>query len=872
MDAVQAQMTGKILYCESCGKLIPPEEAEAEDFAVIGGLPVCPRCLEKDDPKRKEIFDTARSTRLKLQVQLVQQIKTAKAPEQVFPPPGSELADSPTSTQIRVMREELDAEFDAEDQGKAPKAKPASTQKSESKLKAPPPNENPDIVRMVYAETPGGAKSGVFPVLPRRTKLALAALLLLSLAALIGLTAYSLGQRSAVQAEGPGPAAPGVPVPPPLVPVPTVPKTIPAVKKDDPTAQLAYVETLESLLGERPERDVLLNAIGELKPLAASAQPAVHAAATQALQRCYARIDSEARQAARDAAEGAQELADQELFTLATQRIAQAVAALPEASPWAQQSGRRRLQAVSETLSARKEQALVTAMERIENLVTEGKEAEAQKAVADLRAHPEPEFQKAAVHLAKLLDKAEDERKAMQKRLEEAARVAWPKFFRDFDEALAAGDPSKAEALCKPAADAVLRVGGIEAPAEVLAGFAEQSAAVKDLYDAALKGAAAREGSTVTLPPGMGRSKGTLSGVDGRNLVVLLDDKAEMKIAVERLAPIELERLAVHQKDIPAARFRPALWTLVVAKGLNEGNDPARWLTEQYAGQKLALPLCWQRRFDLEHHATQRDELAQKLAVLRKALADKDEAATRVALAALQPALNDPASGLTPADRETIASAGKEAGVGKLRHVIFQNGAQPSPDYVGIQIDQINRYYKNEERTDVDVHEGLKVGSYNDLQRVLIRFDGLETGLGKGRIRKATLELYETEAPKADGAVVALFRLKKAWTPNAGTWKNADQRKRIAWEKGGASGAEDAEDKPDAQLAFDDQKGLWRSWDVTSYIREITEGKAVNNGLLVRVLKDEPKYHIRFYPEGDLDAKKDAVLRPRLVVEMEGGE
>lgn len=872
MDAVQAQMTGKILYCEACGKLIPPEEAEAEDFEVIGGAPVCPRCLEKEDPKRKELFETARSTRLKLQVRLVEQIKTAKAPEQVFPPPGTEMPDSPTSTQIRVIREELDADFDAENQGKSPKAKPESTQKSESKLKAPPSKENPDVVRLTYVET-NGSTTGRFPVLPRQTKLALAALMLLSLAALIGLAAYSLGQKPAVQAEGPGPAAPVVPVPPPPAPpVPSTAKVNPPVKKDDPASQLAYVETLETLLGERPEREVLLKAITELKPLAGSANPAVHAAAGQALQRCYARIDSEARQAARDAAEGAEELADQELFTLANQRIAQALAALPETSPWAQQSGKRRLQAVSEAISARKEQALVTAMEGIENLVAEGKAADAQKAVADLRAHPEPEFQKAAAHLAKLLDKAEEDRKTIQKRLEEAARVAWPKFFRDFDEAIASGDLAKAEALCKPAADSVLRVGGIEGPAEVLAGFAEQAAAVKDLYEAALKGAAAREGSSVTLPPGMGRSKGTLSGVDGRNLVVLLDDKAEMKIAVERLAPIELERLAVHQKDIPAARYRPALWTLVVSKGLIEGNDPARWLTEQYAGQKLALPLCWQRRFDLEHRATQRDDLARKVAALKKAIADKDEAAIRAALAALQSELNDPASGLTPADREIIASAGKEAGVGKLKHVVFQNGSQPSPDYVGIQIDQINRYYKNEERTDVDVHEGLKVGSYNDLQRVLIRFDGLETGLGKGRIRKATLELYETEAPKADGAVVALFRLKKAWTPNAGTWKNADQRKRIAWEKGGATGPEDAEDKPEAQLAFDDQKGLWRSWDVTPFVRDITEGKAVNNGLLLRVFKDEPKYHIRFYPEGDLDAKKDAVLRPRLVVELETSE
>ncbi|MCW8129764.1 MAG: DNRLRE domain-containing protein [Planctomycetota bacterium] len=868
-------MTGKILYCESCGKLIPPEEAEAEDFEIIGGAPVCPRCLEKKDPKRKELFDTARSTRLMKQVDLVLALKQARPPEQTFPPPGTEMPDSPTSTEIRAIRDELDREWEEDGKRIAKKAGPAA-QKSESKIKAPSAASNPAVVQPKNPDMPAAVAeeptTGVFPVLPRQTKLAVGAMLVFSLALLIALLAYvSSGTPRTTAAPEPAP-----PAEPPLAPEaktqPEPEAAKPPVLPAKPAARdVSYVETLESVLGERPDRETLVKAIEELRKLAESPEPETRAAAEQALARCVRSIDADARQAAREAAEGARELAEQQLYTLAAQRIAQAVAALPEGSPWARQAGKRSLQAVNEELAAQKEQALVEVLEKIEGMVLEGKTAEAEQAVLKLRGHPEPEFQKASAHVLKLLENADEKRRAVQKRMEEAARVAWPKFFKDLDEALAAGDLARAAALCKPPADSVLRAGGIEGPAEVLDGFGGEVEGLAKAYEAALKAAAAAEGAPVNLPAGMGASRGTLKGVDERNLVVQLDNRAEMKIPVEKLAPLELERLLVKQKVLPAAQYRPAVWLLFLARGGAEA-EPGKWIAEQYAADKRALPPHWRRRVELGRAEARIERAAERMAALRKALAEKDEGALRAALAALKPALAESPESFTAADRELIAQAEKSAGAGKIKHLVFQNGQQPSTDYVGIQIDQINKYYRNEERTDVDVHEGLKVGSHNDLQRVLIRFDGLEASLGRGRIRKATLELYQTDATKAAGAVVGLYRLKKPWMPNAGSWKNADQRKRLPWDKPGASGPEDAADQAEAQVTLDDRKELWRSWDVTAYVTEIAAGKAFNHGLLMRVVKDEPKFDLSFYPDGDLDTKKDPILRPRLVVEIETQE
>jgi hypothetical protein len=117
---------------------------------------------------------------------------------------------------------------------------------------------------------------------------------------------------------------------------------------------------------------------------------------------------------------------------------------------------------------------------------------------------------------------------------------------------------------------------------------------------------------------------------------------------------------------------------------------------------------------------------------------------------------------------------------------------------------------------------------------------------------------------------VGLYALKRAWAPDAGSWLNADRGSKLAWEKPGASGPADADVQPVAQVTLDGQADLWRSWDLTNHLRGVLEGWEKHVGLLMRVARDEPRFLVRFYPDGEpMAALDDSALRPRLVVEFE---
>jgi len=877
MGAVKERMSGKILYCEHCGKLIPPEEAEADDYVEIGGAVVCPRCLEATDPERKQLFDTSRSSRILQRARALEDLSAAQAPVQTFPPPGTELPQSPTQTNVRIIRDELAREWEEEREavraGQAVTAKPAAQPfavvGSGVAAKA---GEKKAAKETDLSEIDVAPPTGMWPVLPRRTKLALYAMLGLSAAALLGLTLVLLSRKGPGEAPpaANGPEAPN-PTPLPAAPVPPAPPVWPEPPQGG-AGDLAYVTTLEALLGEHPEPETIARCIPELRVIAEAGSEQARPAAQRALARYLGFLDAHARQAAREAVENAQDLAARELFTLALSRVRKMADGLPKESPWSQASGKQKLEAFSAELEGRKAQALAQALSGFEALVAAGRTTDAEGRVAALRKHPEPEFQKAAEQAEDLLKRAAAAREQARRNAEQAARVAWPKFFQDFDAALAAGDLARAAKHCQPEKDSGLHAGGVDKPAETLAGFAAEVQALEAVFEAALKAAKGARGTSVPMPASMGKGRGLLQRTEGRELVLLLDGQAEVRVAIEKLAPASLEILLVKQDGLAKAQYRPALWTLALARGMLDGAKPAAWLAEQCGTLQKGLPTHWQQRFELEAREARRQELTRKVAALRDALAKRDPASIRLALAQTKAALQDAGADAGEAERAVVAEAEKAIGAAKIKHMVFQNGVQPARDFVGIQVDQINRYFRNAEKTDEDVYTGLRVGSHNDLQRLLIRFDGLREELGPGRVVRATLEFYQIDAPKADGAVAALYRLKKAWTPNAGTWVNADQRKKVAWEKPGASGAGDAEEKAEAQVLFDGQKELWRSWDITAYVREVLDAKAPNHGLLLRVVKDEPKFHIRFYPDTELDEKKDPALRPRLVVEFETAE
>jgi hypothetical protein len=140
--------------------------------------------------------------------------------------------------------------------------------------------------------------------------------------------------------------------------------------------------------------------------------------------------------------------------------------------------------------------------------------------------------------------------------------------------------------------------------------------------------------------------------------------------------------------------------------------------------------------------------------------------------------------------------------------------------------------------------------------------------VGQGRVRRATLEFYQIDSPEFNGAVVSLFRLKRPWTPDRGTWLSYDAAKKLAWAQPGASDGTDREATEEAKVTLDDKARQWRAWDITRYVQDVLSGKAPNHGFLMCVTNGEPKYHVRFYPETDLQAKKEAGLRPRVVLEI----
>jgi hypothetical protein len=206
--------------------------------------------------------------------------------------------------------------------------------------------------------------------------------------------------------------------------------------------------------------------------------------------------------------------------------------------------------------------------------------------------------------------------------------------------------------------------------------------------------------------------------------------------------------------------------------------------------------------------------------------------------------------------------------------VVLQNNVSPSSDYVGIITDQIGDYKDIQHQRNVGVQYGLKVGAAGGLQRVLIRFEGLEAAMQKAKIKKATLELYQIESQESGykGASVCIYRLKRPWVPDAGSWLCYDELKKLPWGLPGADGDADIEAKDDARVTLDSKYDQWRSFDVTEYVRDVLTGKRQNYGFLMRVINDEPSHQVRFYPEKDLDAKKDKSLRPRLILEVEKAE
>jgi hypothetical protein len=224
---------------------------------------------------------------------------------------------------------------------------------------------------------------------------------------------------------------------------------------------------------------------------------------------------------------------------------------------------------------------------------------------------------------------------------------------------------------------------------------------------------------------------------------------------------------------------------------------------------------------------------------------------------------------ISDARKKVIANAEKIVGKAARQRVVLQNGLTPTPDFAGIATDQISQYKDSARKTDIGVQFGLKVGSSGGVHRVLLKFEGLEAAVGKGKLKKATLELYQIESPQSANSVLALFRLKRPWVPDSGTWISYDGAKNLDWAIPGASGEADISASEDAKVLIDKLRNQWRSFDVTQYAQDVLSGKQANFGFLLKVINGEPDHQVRFVPETDTDIGKDKSLRPRLILELE---
>ncbi|MCX7804886.1 MAG: DNRLRE domain-containing protein [Planctomycetota bacterium] len=319
---------------------------------------------------------------------------------------------------------------------------------------------------------------------------------------------------------------------------------------------------------------------------------------------------------------------------------------------------------------------------------------------------------------------------------------------------------------------------------------------------------------------------------------------------------------------LPRGRHARALYVLGTARGETAETEDNLKAAAAESAEAPWPHLASRLRFRTELAVL--NELPARIATIGTLIKSGDFEKASTGLAAVSGAIRAlPPESVPEGVRTQVAELEGRLRKVERSRIVLQNGVSPE-GFEGIRTDQISAQREDTEISDRGVAWGLKIGSFDDLKRVLIGFEGLEKIAGKEtRVRKAVLELYQTDNSAAEGAVVGLFRLKRRWVPNAGTWLCYDQSKKARWQIPGASGATDASREPEATVTFDGKGDLWRSWDITSYVRDVIEGRAPNNGLLLRVIHDEPKYHIRFYPETDLLLRPDPKLRPRLVMDLE---
>jgi len=583
-------------------------------------------------------------------------------------------------------------------------------------------------------------------------------------------------------------------------------------------------------------------------------------------QKLRAQLDEQlgagVRQQARAMAEAAEDRADLGDFAGALAALEKAATELPEEPAAARDNAAKSLAELTDTIRKRREDARDSLLgaENAPNAFVKARE---------LLDHTDELVRTEAKRRVEKFDLARVRAERAKEAQLENARTAWLKFIAEYRAAVLDGNLTAAEQLLATTATNG-NLGALPTfdTAKVLKEMNLDVAGLKSLQNTALALPADKRPVDLTLR--RGKVTGTFAGSRGRQLSVTLEGGAVVSVKIEMLTAGAFAQL-LGERELDKRALRPAVWSLSAHE--NPVDAPA-FMAKNYSNPRNPLPDFWKLQFSLEAFRFAESTVAQKMQDLQAALKMNDAEKARKALDEVQPALAALREfGPISSERNELVKQGEKLSGRLLNKTLnFQTGVFPNENYKGLNTDQISQYLDTQNKTDIGVQFGLKVGASGGLQRVLIKFDGLEAAIGKARVKKATLHLYQIESPRSLGATVGLFRLKRPWVPDAGTWRTFSSDKNCDWAVPGASGEDDITSGEDASVALDSKKGLWRTFDLTRYIQDVLQGRWQNNGLLMRVTNGEPDFHVRFYPETDVEAQKDIKLRPKLVLDLETEE
>jgi hypothetical protein len=588
-----------------------------------------------------------------------------------------------------------------------------------------------------------------------------------------------------------------------------------------------------------------------LKPFLEHSDPAVRDAARDLHSSLAEGLDAVARQSARDLADRVEALAENENYLDALQQLADGTAALKSPSPYLQERGLPLLNELKIGL----EQRRVAANEKLVQSTTD---------LDDLRAlekHKDPQVRDAAAKRVKELLAAAEQAQRRRELTLATGRDATIRLFDKYRTAVLDADFDAAQRAMRE------EMRNVAGPGAWQGSLLRELMWIRQLF-ATVHQLSVDTPRPVELPLRRGSVSGMLLSIHDKQLDIRIAGGAVVSIKPESLSAAGLAQL-LGPKRMQDPQLSAAVWALAAW----ENPDNAKAVLEKnYAQINQPLPEHWDTYFKLSAYRDLSAHVGKDIETLHSALRGENIDRARELLAALEPRIKTLREyGPLPNQIESVLKdAAGNIGAVQSRRIVLQNGVQPTAKYDGLVTDQISQYSDAQRKTDVGIQNGLKLGASGGLQRGLLKFDGLELHIGQARVKKATLELFQIDSPKSAGANLALYRLKQPWEPDHGSWRSFGAAATGAdWSVPGATGRDDIAEHPDAECKLDAQQNVWRAFDVTLYVQDVLNGKWQNNGFLLRLSTDEPTYHVRIHPDVDIAGNRDATRRPRLTLDLE---